>query len=609
MSDSLTPLNTAKIHTLVDLFNARVACSPSQAAYRQYLPGLNRWHSFSWNELATRVDHWQRALAREQLAVGDRFAIMSSNRPEWIAADIAAQSLGMVVVALFSEDTAGNAANMLEHSGASALMLEDPDCWEDISRHQPLPRLKRVISLQAFTSEDARLVNLANWLDHDDSSVAPKLPKLKPDQLAVICYTSGTSGRPKGAMLTHRNILSNVIACHQAIPMVAGDVALSFLPLAHMFERTTGYYHAILAGAEVAFTRGLKHLSEDFREVRPTVLISVPRVFERFYSLIQRRVHKRPWLLRWLFRLARDAGWKQFEYQQQRAKRPVLYRFQCAFTRSVGRQVLDTLGGRVRLAVSGGAPLSPQIARTFIGLGLPLVQGYGLTEASPVVSTNRAHDNDPESVGKPLDGMQTRRSSNGELQVRGPSVMQGYWQDEAATAEALSEDGWLNTGDKISRLHKDRLFVVGRLKELIVMSNGEKAAPGLLEQDLKLDPIVEQVIIIGEARPYLAALIVPNPEILAEFCSEQKLQLGDLELLPALLKRLKSDLHNQPHFAQIRRIALMDEPWTTANGMLTPTHKPRRRAILQAYAERVDELYRGQFTPDDASLNYHVDIG
>ena len=610
MSDKPKQLDISKIHTLVDLFQARVAASPGQPAYRQYLPGLNRWHSYTWNDLASRVNAWSASLANEQLEPGGRIAIMASNRPDWIAADIAAQSLGLVVVALFSEDTAGSAGSTLEHAGASLLVVEDPQWWQAISANHALPQIRRVVALKPASgyNDDERVIALSNWLDQTGAAPRSRHP-IQADDLAVICYTSGTSGQPKGVMLSHRNILSNVKACHQVIPMVAGDIALSFLPLAHMFERTAGYYHAILAGAEVAFNRDIKHLTDDLREVRPTVLVSVPRVFERFYTMIQRRVKKRPWLLRVMFDLARDAGWRHFLYEQKRGPRPPLDHLGQMLARQFGKSVLDALGGRVRLAVSGGAPLSPEIAKTFIGLGLPIVQGYGLTEASPVVSTNHPDDNDPESVGLPLPGVETRRGSNGELQVRGPNVMLGYWHDDEATTAVLSADGWLSTGDKISRLHSDRLYVVGRIKELIVMSNGEKAAPALLEQELMLDELVEQVIVIGEARPFLTALIVPNQVALDEFCQTQGMHQNDPDLLPALLARLKQDLDNHPRFAQIHRVALLDEPWTTDNHMLTPTHKPRRRHILQRYAERIDALYRGHFSPDDTALNYHVDIG
>ncbi len=609
MSQARYSLDTSKIHTLVDLFEARAARSPSLTAYRQYLTGIERWHGYSWNDIASRVQSWIQALEQTGLQPGDRVAIMSSNRPEWIAVDIAALSLRLVVVALFSEDTAGNAGHTLEHSGARLLVVEDGQWWEEIREHQALPQLEQVVCIKATRNDDdPRLVSLSNWLDAAGEFSPKRRPKPGPDDLAVICYTSGTSGRPKGVMLSHRNILSNVLACYAAIPMREGDVALSFLPLAHMFERTAGYYHAMLAGAEVAFTRGMKFLGDDFREVHPTVIISVPRVFERFYALLQRRVRQRPALFQLLFKLALGAGWRHFEYTQHRAPKPLLDGATMLLVRALSRSVLDAMGGNMRLAISGGAPLSPVIARTFISLGLPIVQGYGLTEAAPVVSTNTVADNDPESVGHPVEGVQTRRNNKGELQVRGPNVMLGYWQDEAATAAVLSEDGWLSTGDKISRLQSDRLYIIGRVKELLVMSNGEKAAPALLEQDLKLDPLVEQVIVIGEARPYLTALIVPNQAALQEFCTQHQLSASDPELLGLLLQRLKGDLSEQPKFAQIRRIVLLDEAWTTENEMLTPTQKPRRRRIMQVYSAQIEALYRGHYTPEDASLNYHVDL-
>lgn len=612
MSEARYPLDTSKIHTLVELFEARAAKSPSLAAYRQYLPGVNRWHTYSWNDVATRVRAWTRAFVEEGLEAGDRVAIMSSNRPDWVAVDIAALSLGLVVVALFDEDTAGNAGHTLEHSGARLLVVEDPQWWRDIRANHALPALQCVICIRGEPArDDSRMSSLSSWLDNTSGQAPLPRNRARPaaDDLAVICYTSGTSGRPKGVMLSHRNILSNVLACHDAIPMQEGDLALSFLPLAHMFERTAGYYHAMLSGAEVAFTRGLKHLGEDFRELRPTVIISVPRVFERFYALLQRRIKQRPPLFQHLFKLAVHLGWQHFEYQQGRRPRPRMDGFKQALVQRIGRNVLDAMGGNMRLAVSGGAPLSPTIAKTFISLGLPIVQGYGLTEAAPVVSTNRVDDNDPESVGRAVTGVETRRSNRGELLVRGPNVMQGYWQDPEATAEALSQDGWLSTGDKISRLQEDRMYLVGRLKELVVMSNGEKAAPALLEQDLMLDPLVEQALVIGEARPYLTALIVPDRDVLTEFCNEHRLKADDPELLALLLKRLQGDLNEQPKFAQVRRIVLLDQPWTPENEMLTATHKPRRRRIAQVYAAQIDALYSGHYTPDDIQLNYHVDLG
>lgn len=605
------PLDSGKIHTLVDLFDARVAASPGQPAYRQYLPGVERWHGYTWNDLASRVQWWKAALHAEGLSRGDRIAIMSSNRPEWVAADCAALALGLVVVALFSEDTAGNAAATLAHAGARLLVLEEPQWWEDIQQADPLPELQRVIAIKGGISrQDPRARDLANWLPAPDAP-RPHFDEHRPapDDLAVICYTSGTSGRPKGVMLTHANILSNVIACHAVIPMQPGDVALSFLPLAHMFERTAGFYHAMLAGCELVFTRGIAHLSDDFREVQPTVIISVPRVFERFYALIQQRLAQRPLLFRAIFKLATSAGWRRFEFEQGRAPSPFLGQLAKRLDQWLGRKVLAALGGRIRLAVSGGAPLSPQIARLFISLGLPLVQGYGLTEAGPVVSTNRAGDNDPESVGLPLPGVETRRAANGELQVRGPSVMQGYWKDPESTAAALSDDGWLSTGDKVSRLQSDRVYLVGRLKELIVMSNGEKAAPGLLEQTLLMDPIVEQVIVIGEARPFLAALVVPQQAALDAFCAAEDVSADTPALEAALLRRFHASLKDQPKFAQIRRLALLPQAWTPQNEMLTPTYKPRRRRIAHVYAADIDALYAGHFQPGDVELNYHVDLG
>ncbi len=605
-------LDAGRLHTLVDVFEQRVRATPSRVAYRQYLEGVDRWHGFTWTDLSQRVRCWKVAYLREGLRAGDRIAIMAANRPDWVAADMAGLSLGLVTVALFAGDTPGNAARTLRHSGAKFLVVEQARWWDEISATDALPDLQRVVSLTAgMPRRDARAVDISNWLPMPEETLAAAThARPGPDDLAVICYTSGTTGDAKGVMLTHRNILSNVFASAQVVPLLASDVVLSFLPLAHMFERTTGYYHAIFSGTEVAFTRGIPRLREDFAEIRPTAIISVPRVFERFYSLLMRRLSQRPLSVRMLFRWTVAMGWRRYLRSQGRGGAWRLDEIFWPLLRSViARPLIAVLGGRMRVAISGGAPLSAEVSKTFIALGLPLLQGYGLTEAGPVVSTNTLADNDPESVGLPIPGVETKTGRDGELFVRGPGIMQAYWGDPEATAAVLSTDGWLATGDRVSRLDSQRLYITGRIKELIVMSSGEKASPSRIEQELLADPLVEQVMVAGEARPYLVALVVPNREVLTEVCESLGISDDGAALEQEYLRRFGERLASLPKFAQIRRVGLVADPWTVENGMATPTFKLRRRRILQVASNVLEPLYAGHFQPPTAAAGYHVDLG
>jgi long-chain acyl-CoA synthetase len=410
----------------------------------------------------------------------------------------------------------------------------------------------------------------------------------KPSDLAAIVYTSGTTGRPKGVMLSHGNVIANVKAILRRVPAEESDIFLSFLPLSHTFERTAGYYYPIAAGACVAYARSTKHLPEDLKLVRPTVLTSVPRIYERFHAKIMEHQSSANWLEKTALNLTLQVGGRRFEARQGRSSPPpLLHRLAWPLLkRTVADRILAQLGGRLRVAVSGGAPIAEPIIRLFLSLGLDILQGYGMTETSPVVSTNTPDDNDPRTVGKPLDGVEVRIGNNDELLVRGPSVMLGYWRNAGETQRVIEPDGWLHTGDQ-ARIEAGRITITGRIKDIIVTSTGEKIPPADLETAITSDPLFEQAMVIGEKRPFVAALVVLNAE---EWAREKAKRQGEPESA-ILLQRISNAVKGFPSYAVPRAVWWTTQPWTIEGGLLTPTLKIKRHAMESRFASEVEQLF------------------
>ncbi|MDA3785502.1 MAG: AMP-binding protein, partial [Deltaproteobacteria bacterium] len=426
-----------------------------------------------------------------------------------------------------------------------------------------------------------------------------------PQELATIIYTSGTTGRPKGVMLSHRNILSNAEMVQQVVPAREDDLFLSFLPLSHSFERTVGYYVPMMAGAQVAFCRSVQELAEDLRTIRPTVLTSVPRIYERIYGRLHEDLQEKGRLARFFFRTTVETGWSLFEAAQGRAApAPLCDRLLWPLLQAmVADKILARLGGRLRLAVTGGAPLHERVARLFIGLGLPLVQGYGLTESAPVVSANSLTDNLPASVGRPLPGVEVKIGKENELLVRSPSVMIGYWQRPDAFRRAVDAEGWLATGDAVEIDAQQRLFIRGRLKEIIVTSTGEKVAPADLEMAITEDPLFFQAMVIGEARPYLAALLVLERTAWQELCHALHKDPDDPDLLTSphvkdlVLKKIAARLARFPSYGQIKAVHLSRDSWSLKDGLVTPLQKLRRQEMEKHFTREIAALYQGHDFP------------
>jgi len=589
----IIPLETAS--TLADLFRERIRRTPAALAYRQYDGSTDTWQDWSWAEAGRQAARWRAALKSEGLQPGDRVAVMLRNCREWVCYDLAAQSLGLVTVPLFTNDRPDNCAYILEHAEAHLLLLEGSEAWNNLKQAlAALPALKQVYTLETVEEKGDVPRPVTGWLPEDGGEF--ESDPLDPDTLATIIYTSGTTGRPKGVMLSHRNILWDIQAGLQTVPVYRDDLFLSFLPLSHTLERSVGFYMPVMTGAGVAFARSIPQLGEDLQTIKPTAIIAVPRIFERVHGKLQAKLADGPAAARALFRKAVDVGWQRFLHQQGRGPWSPALLLWPLLDRLVAGKVRARLGGRLRFAVCGGAPLSADIAQLFIGLGVPITQGYGLTESSPVISGNDLGNNKPDSVGIPSPGLEVRIGEHDELLTRSPAVMLGYWKDPEATAAVIDSEGWLHTGDK-ARLEGKHLYITGRLKEIIVLANGEKVPPADMEMAIALDPLFEQVLVIGEGRPYLSAMIVPEPAALANLLQELELppdtDYDHPRLQEAVLERINRQIHDFPGYAKIFRVDLMREPWTVDNGYMTPTLKLRRNRILEQQAQEVERLYEG----------------
>lgn len=598
MSTTITP---EQAPTLPALFRERIRATPDAPAYRHFDAASGEWHQTSWARMGEMVDRWQAALAAEGLKTGDRVALMLGNSREWVAFDQAAMGLGLVPVPLYIDDRPDNVSYIVGQTQARVLLLGESAHSRRLEEHfEHMPSLRRIVCVGNSDTEadDPRVIGLNDWLTRAEGTPVPEAD-LDPEALATIVFTSGTTGRPKGVMLSHRNILDNARASSGAGPLSPADRFLSFLPLSHMLERTAGCYMPMLIGAEVAFARSIQKLAEDLQTVRPTVLISVPRIYERVHGRIQASLKQKGALGRALFRSTVKIGWRRFQRQQGRASWSPGLLVWPLLERIVARKVLDRLGGELRFAVCGGAPLPPPIAEFFIGLGLPVLHGYGMTESSPVVSVNTPDDNLPASIGKPLPGIEVRIGEMDELLTRSSCVMLGYWKNPEATADTIDEDGWLHSGDQARIDDSGHLFITGRIKDILVLTSGEKVPPADMEMAITLDALFDQVMVVGDNHPFLTALVVPEPEAWDSFARDHDLDPQAEGQPPrkverAIIQRIQYQLRDFPGYAKVRHVHIVHDPWSVENGMLTPTMKLKRPVVLEAYREAVERMYAGR---------------
>ncbi len=589
-------INSQDVRTLDEMFRERVRRSSDHVAYTQFDKAQKQWHSVTWAELALQVERWQVAFKSSGLKKGDRVAISYQNSIEWVIFDQAALRLGLVVVPLYTADRVDNVGYVIGDSGAKLALFANSTMWEKIDQSEERTHcIETVIVMQG--ESQGMIKNINDWLPEQGAHLERGMAQ--PDDLASIVYTSGTTGRPKGVMLSHNNMLSNAYCGMRSVALTPEDRLLSFLPLSHTFERTVGYYAAMMAGSHVSFNRSIPEMANDLKIIKPTVMISVPRIFERVHNKIHNGLKKGKPIKQKLFKLAVQVGWAKFEYQQGiRGWQPLLL-LAGVLDKLVGATVRERLGGEMKYVVIGGAPLSLDVAKTFISLGVPLLQGFGLTESSPVVSVNTLEACRPDSIGLPLRGVNVKLEENDELWIQGDNVMMGYWNNPEATANVVvdAEDGrWLRSGDRASIDDEGFIRIIGRIKDILVLANGEKVPPTDVESAIMQNPLFEQVMVLGEAKSFLSALVVLDKELFNELCQERGWDEADrssAKLNAELVKQITAQMDKFPGYARIRKVHVCPTEWTVESGLITPTLKIKRAELLAYFADEVDRLYSG----------------
>lgn len=590
-------INSQDVHTLDELFRERVRRSCDEAAYSQYDTAASTWGVMTWAEVALQVERWQVAFKQSGLAKGDRVAICYRNSVEWVIFDQAALRLGLVVVPLYTADRPENIAYVIDDSGSKLVLFDNPGAWQTVAECDEPPE-KTPIVLVVNGASQSGITNLTDWLPEQGAHLERGMAQ--PDDLASIVYTSGTTGRPKGVMLSHKNMLSNAYFGMRSVALTPQDSLLSFLPLSHTFERTIGYYAAIMSGCKVTYNRSISELPADLMLVKPTVIISVPRIFERVHNQIYNSVNNESAFKQKLFRLAVKAGWAKFQYQQGHKAWNPLILIGGVLDALVGSKIRDRFGGAMRFSVVGGAPLSLDVAKTFISMGIPLLQGFGMTESSPVVSCNTLSMCKPDSIGLPLRGVQVKLEDNDELWVQGDSVMMGYWGKPEATADVIVEDDsgrWLRSGDRAAIDDDGFISIIGRIKDILVLANGEKVPPTDIEAAIKQNSLFEQVMVLGEGKSFLSALVVLDQVLSKRLCEKHGITdptgADKKKLDEVLLSLVTEQMDPFPGYAKIRKLHICSDPWTVESGLITPTLKIKRPKLMQYYADAVATIYSG----------------
>ena len=576
------------------------------------------YRPISHGEVADRVRHAARGLSSLGVRRGDRVAILSENRPEWAIADYACLSVGLTDVPIYPTLPADQVAYMLRDSGAVAVFVSNKMQAEKIREvRSQLPALKTVIGfddISGLTNMSMTELEKRGTQGETRESIATYREDaltVKPDDLATIIYTSGTTGEPKGVMLTHDNIYSNVEASRKAIPFDGRDTGLSFLPLSHIFERMAGHYLMFATGTSIAYAESIDTVAANMLEVRPTLVLSVPRLYEKMFARILETALTGGFLKKKIFFWARDVA-ERWANEKLAGREPgaLLARQYAIAQKLVFSKLKARTGGRLRYFVSGGAPLAPDINKFFFAAGLVILEGYGLTETSPVIGVNTPENFRIGTVGKLVDGAEVKIAADGEILTRGPNVMKGYYNKPDATREAIEPDGWFHTGD-IGELNDGFLSITDRKKDLIVTAGGKKVAPQPLENKVKTNKYVAQAVMIGDKRKFPSMLIVPNFDQLERWAAKRNIiwtdraQLLRMPTIQAKIeKEVNKELEGTAHFEMPKKIGLLEHDFSIEAGELTPTQKVKRKAIHKHYKALIDSLYeeaeRSGFTDQHA---------
>jgi long-chain acyl-CoA synthetase len=560
------------------------------------------YQPISTAELVDRVRRLSKALLELGVERGDRVALMSENGPHWPTVDFATLCAGAVLVPVYPTLLPDQASYIAGNCGAKVVIAETAAHLEGfLANIDKLPDVRHFVLIKG-TSSDPRVITLDKLIEKgagaDAAEFEARARAVQPDDLATFIYTSGTTGTPKGVMLTHGNIASNVSSGLSVLGLDRKFVVLSFLPLSHSFERTVDYCY-FLEGCTIAYAESVALVSQNMQEVKPHVFVSVPRVYEKVYSKVQEGVAAGSPIKQKLFAWAVGVGRAALPYRLKRRKPPGFLGIQLGLAdKLVFSKIKARLGGRFEFAISGGAPLARDIAEFFWGAGLPIYEGYGLSETSPVISVNTRENVKMGAVGQPLPGIEVKIAEDGEILSKGPNIMKGYWGMEKETAEVIDSEGWFHTGDIGEIDSEGFLRITDRKKELIINAYGKNVAPAPIENALKNSRYISQAVVIGDRRKFLAALLVPDFEALKPWAEKQGISVASNEKLIAdpkvrelIGKEVTAVNANLAGFEKIVAWELLPNEFTLETGEITPTLKVKRRVINQKYGHVIDRLY------------------
>ncbi|HON37956.1 MAG: AMP-dependent synthetase/ligase [Desulfomonilia bacterium] len=565
----------------------------------------------SWrqmNEMVRKVGYY---LLSKGIKPGDKVALFSPNRYEWWVVDLAILSIGAVNVPIYATNSAHEARYIIINSDAVMCFVGEREHLEKVLQVRgDIPNLREVVIFDDLESPAEGVLNLKKVMEagggyDGKAEFDARIRDIKPSDLATIIYTSGTTGDPKGVMLSHSNIISNVNQLYSVDPELFKEehTLLSFLPLSHSFERTVGYYSALNAGKKVCFAEDFSKILQNMQEVRPTLIVSVPRLYEKIHAGILAKVSQAPPVKKALFNWAMSLARKNLPYICNDRPRKGLFAIQYALADKIIFSKLKAALGmdRLRFALSGGGPLSVSDAEFFLGMGIKVCEGFGLTETSPVTHGNKPDHIKPGTVGPALKDTLVKIGEGGEVLIKGPQVMMGYYKNEEATKEVFTEDGYFRTGDIGEIDSEGYLKITGRIKDIIVTSGGKNISPQNIENSLKTSPFIEQVAVIGDNRKYLSALIVPAFEELESWAKNNGISYNSRkELLehPEVKKLFESEIKEYTQYfarvEQIRKFTLLDTEWSQQTDELTPTLKVKRRVISAKYAREIESMYEGE---------------
>ena len=565
------------------------------------------YQPMTWGEIAERVRLTARGLRAVGVVDGDRVVLCAENRPEWLIADLAIMAAGGITVPAYTTNTTDDHRHILSDSGAKGAIVSKPSLFARLwPAALQVPGMRFTVAMESPDHPQAEQIEALTWqelqdrgADHPDD-IDERLSAVRRDDVACLIYTSGTGGNPRGVMQTHGGVMHNCYGAHRLLERLGlsdREIFLSFLPLSHAYEHSAGQFFPLTLGAEIYYAESIDALSTNLREARPTIMTAVPRLYEALHQRISREVARQGGLKAKLFGATVALGRKRYE----RGRLGLMDRLaDMALDRLVRRKVRARFGGRLKAMVSGGAPLNVEIGLFFHGLGLPILQGYGQTEASPVISCNVPGEVRMETVGPPLADVGVRIAEDGEILVRGELVMKGYWNNAEATAAAL-RDGWLHTGDIGHTTGNGSLVITDRKKDIIVNSGGDNLSPQRVEGFLTLEPEIAQAMVVGDRRPYLVALLVADQEFATEWAGvherEPKMDLlaEDAEFRKTIAAAVDRVNHTLSPIERVRHFIISAEPFTVDNGRMTPTMKIRRHAIMAVYGDRLEALYgRGE---------------